>query len=68
MIGGNMLVDMTMRNFVEMLGSNSPTPGGGSVAALSGAAATFLQPIIYEFATSRRPRQTSRMTAQRRES
>ncbi len=32
-----MLVDMNLREFVETLGSKAPTPGGGSVAALSGA-------------------------------
>ncbi len=31
-----MLKDMTVAEFGEVLGSNSPAPGGGSVAALSG--------------------------------
>ena len=31
-----MLKDMTLAQFGEVLGSNSPAPGGGSVAALSG--------------------------------
>jgi formiminotetrahydrofolate cyclodeaminase len=31
-----MLVEMTLKEFNEVLGSNAPAPGGGSVAALSG--------------------------------
>jgi methenyltetrahydrofolate cyclohydrolase len=41
-----MLVDMTLRKFVETLGSNAPTPGGGSVAALSGAMAFALVEMV----------------------
>jgi methenyltetrahydrofolate cyclohydrolase len=41
-----MLVDMTLKTFVETLGSNSPTPGGGSVAALSGAMAFALVEMV----------------------
>src|SRR5881396_2994522 len=42
----NMLVDMTLNRFVESLGSNSPTPGGGSVAALSGAMSFALVEMV----------------------
>ena len=41
-----MLVDITIRKFVETLGSNAPTPGGGSVAALSGAMAFALVEMV----------------------
>jgi formiminotetrahydrofolate cyclodeaminase len=41
-----MLVDLTVRKFIETLGSSSPTPGGGSVAALSGAMAFALVEMV----------------------
>jgi methenyltetrahydrofolate cyclohydrolase len=41
-----MLVDLTTKKFVETLGSNLPTPGGGSVAALSGAMAFALVEMV----------------------
>jgi formiminotetrahydrofolate cyclodeaminase len=41
-----MLVDMKLREFVETLGSKAPTPGGGSVAALSGAMAFALVEMV----------------------
>jgi formiminotetrahydrofolate cyclodeaminase len=41
-----MLVDMTVRKFVETLGSSAPTPGGGSVAAFSGAMAFALVEMV----------------------
>ena len=31
------LLDLTVREFLEILGSSSPTPGGGAAAALAGA-------------------------------
>jgi formiminotetrahydrofolate cyclodeaminase len=37
-----MLMDMTVKEFIEELASNSPAPGGGSVAALSGSLAAAL--------------------------
>lgn len=37
-----MLVDMTVNDFLKELASNSPAPGGGSVAALSGSLAAAL--------------------------
>lgn len=33
----NLLMDMTLRDYCELLASNEPAPGGGSTAALSGA-------------------------------
>ena len=37
-----MLMEMTVREFIAELASNSPAPGGGSVAALSGSLAAAL--------------------------
>ena len=44
-----MLMDMTVKEFIDELASNSPASGGGSVAALSGAlavASMVAQPAI----------------------
>src|SRR5262245_49773134 len=41
-----MLVDLSVKKFVETLGSSTPTPGGGSVAALSGAMAFALVEMV----------------------
>ena len=41
-----MLKDMTVAEFGEVLGSNSPAPGGGSVAALSGMLAANLVSMV----------------------
>jgi len=40
--GGIVLVDHDIKGFLDELASSSPTPGGGSVAALSGALGTAL--------------------------
>ena len=42
------LIDMTVKDYLELAGSNAPAPGGGSVAALAGAlsaAAVLLEPV-----------------------
>ena len=41
-----MLTDKKMNNFLEELASNSPTPGGGSVAALAGALGAALISMV----------------------
>ncbi|MGD0621757.1 MAG: cyclodeaminase/cyclohydrolase family protein [Thermacetogeniaceae bacterium] len=41
-----MLMDMTVKEFIEELASNSPAPGGGSVAALSGSLAAALVSMV----------------------
>ena len=40
------LVDMNVNDFLDELASNSPAPGGGSVAALSGALGTALSSMV----------------------
>ncbi|HZK41136.1 MAG TPA: cyclodeaminase/cyclohydrolase family protein, partial [Atribacterota bacterium] len=41
-----MLIDKKVSNFLDELASNSPTPGGGSVAALAGALGAALISIV----------------------
>jgi formiminotetrahydrofolate cyclodeaminase len=41
-----MLVEKTVKEFLDELASNSPAPGGGSVAALCGALATGLSSMV----------------------
>jgi formiminotetrahydrofolate cyclodeaminase len=41
-----MLVDKTVTQFLNELASNSPAPGGGSVAALAGAAGAALSSMV----------------------
>jgi formiminotetrahydrofolate cyclodeaminase len=41
-----MLMDMTVRDFLQELASDSPAPGGGSVAALSGALSAALVMMV----------------------
>jgi formiminotetrahydrofolate cyclodeaminase len=41
-----MLVNMTVKDFVEEVGSESPAPGGGSVAALCGALGGALAAMV----------------------
>ena len=48
------LSDLTVRRFVERLGSSDPVPGGGSAAALAGAEAAALVHMVVEL-TSGRP-------------
>lgn len=40
------LVDMRLRDFVDELSSDSPAPGGGSVAALAGALSSALSSMV----------------------
>ena len=41
-----MLIDKKINNFLDELASNSPTPGGGSVAALAGALGAALVSMV----------------------
>jgi len=40
------LMDLSVKEFIEELGSNSPAPGGGSVAALAGSLAAALVAMV----------------------
>lgn len=42
-----MLRELTVDNFIKELGSNSPAPGGGSVAALSASLASALNSMVF---------------------
>lgn len=48
-----MLADLTLKEFLEQLGSNSPTPGGGGAAALSGAQAAGLLTMVARLTAGR---------------
>ncbi|MDD4364096.1 MAG: cyclodeaminase/cyclohydrolase family protein, partial [Atribacterota bacterium] len=41
-----MLEDQKLKNFMDSLASKSPTPGGGSVAALTGAMSAALLSMV----------------------
>lgn len=41
-----MLADLTIKDFLEKTSSNSPVPGGGSIAALSGAISASLLEMV----------------------
>ena len=43
------LADLTVRDFLDRLASKQPTPGGGSVAALSGALAAGLGEMVCQY-------------------
>ncbi len=44
--GGNMLIERNIKDFLDDLASKSPTPGGGSAAALCGAVAASLVSMV----------------------
>ena len=46
-----MLLDLTVREFLEELGSDSAVPGGGSASALAGAAAGSLVQMVARIST-----------------
>jgi methenyltetrahydrofolate cyclohydrolase len=49
-----MLKDMTVQDFVSELASKSPAPGGGSVAALTGALASALAVMVFNLTVGRK--------------
>lgn len=49
-----MLVKMTLEEFGEILGSDAPAPGGGSVAALSGALGAELVAMVCRLSVGRK--------------
>jgi formiminotetrahydrofolate cyclodeaminase len=48
-----MLMDMTVREFLDLLSSDAPAPGGGSVAALSGTIAAALLAMVCRLSIGR---------------
>jgi formiminotetrahydrofolate cyclodeaminase len=46
-------IDSTAREFLDQLASNSPTPGGGSAAALAGALGAGLVSMVCQFTVGR---------------
>jgi formiminotetrahydrofolate cyclodeaminase len=42
----SLLIDMSLKDFSDLLASNAPAPGGGSTAALSGALASALTIMV----------------------
>ncbi len=49
-----MLIDKKISNFLDELASNSPTPGGGSVAALAGALGVALISMVGNLTVSKK--------------
>lgn len=49
-----MLDNKTVRDFVEELGSNSPAPGGGSVAALSASIGAALGSMVFNLTVGKK--------------
>lgn len=47
------LIEMKIRDFIEELSSDSPAPGGGSVAALSGALSAALSAMVCNLTTGK---------------
>lgn len=52
--GGKKLVDLSVTGFVNETSSESPAPGGGSVAALAGALGTALGTMVANLSSHRR--------------
>ena len=58
-----MLIKMTVDQFSEVLASDSPTPGGGSVAALSGALGAALVAMVGRLTSGKKGYEEHTMTA-----
>jgi len=49
-----MLKDLTVKEFIDELSSNSPAPGGGSVAALTAGLATALSSMVFNLTVGKK--------------
>jgi formiminotetrahydrofolate cyclodeaminase len=49
-----MLMEMTVKNFVDLIASDAPAPGGGSVAALNGAVGAALITMVCRLSIGRK--------------
>lgn len=52
-----MLMEMTVRDFLQELASDSPAPGGGSVSALAGALSAALVSMVAQLTPDQQPAQ-----------
>jgi formiminotetrahydrofolate cyclodeaminase len=50
----NLLMDMTLRNYCDVLASSEPAPGGGSTAALSGALGASLTMMVVNLSVGKK--------------
>lgn len=50
----NLLMDMTLRNYCDVLASSEPAPGGGSTAALSGALGAALTMMVVNLSAGKK--------------
>ncbi|HPL53090.1 MAG TPA: cyclodeaminase/cyclohydrolase family protein [Bacillota bacterium] len=50
----SLLMDMTLRNYCELLGSSEPAPGGGSAAALSGVLGAALTSMVVNLSVGKK--------------
>lgn len=50
----SLLMDMTLREFSQVLASSEPAPGGGSTAALSGVLASSLTMMVVNLSTGKK--------------
>ena len=48
------MYDMTIKEFVEEIASNSPAPGGGSVAALCGSISSALSSMVFSLTVGKK--------------
>ncbi len=58
--GRSLLVDLSVRGFVDELSTDSPAPGGGSVAALCGALAGALAAMVANLTVGKRGFESAR--------
>ena len=49
-----MLVDLTVKEFLNKVAGSDPVPGGGSIAALNGAVASALAAMVATSPSARR--------------
>ena len=59
------LIDRTVRDFVDELSTDSPAPGGGSVAALAGALSASLSAMVGSLTFSKKGMESARSAMER---
>jgi len=58
--GGRLLIDRSVRDFVDELSTDSPAPGGGSVAALCGALGAALAAMVANLTVGKKGHEAAR--------